>query len=147
MNEQAKQVIFSSKTGKWDTPKEFYQALDKEFNFDHDPCPANPEINGILCEGWGKRNFVNPEYGPSIYAWIEKGVIELQKGNLSVFLLPARTDTAWFHELVLPFAKEIRFIRGRLKFVPRTGWGKDTAISQAAPFPSIVVIFEPKKVI
>ena len=77
----------------------------------------------------GKRVFCNPPYGPGIGKWLMRGL----EADIAVFLIPARTDTRWFHEICLPFAREIRFIKGRLKF---GGALKD------APFPSMIVVFE-----
>ena len=77
----------------------------------------------------GRRVFCNPPYGPGIAKWLERGL----EADIAVFLIPARTDTRWFHDIVLPRAREIRFIKGRLKF--------GDAVN-AAPFPSMVVVFE-----
>src|SRR3990167_8182996 len=117
----------------WRTPRALYVPLDHEFHFDYDPCPPNPEVNGIFSE-WGGCNFVNPPYGRPIAQWLRKGLGEMRKGKISVFLLPAYTDVAWFHDLVLPYASEIRFLKGRLKF----GDSKE-----GAPFASMLVIFKP----
>jgi site-specific DNA-methyltransferase (adenine-specific) len=115
----------------WATPKKLYENLNKEFNFDFDPCPINPEFNGLE-EEWGKSNFINPPFGPGIDKWLQKGIEEKRKRKNSVFLLPARTDTKWFHELVLEYAAEVWFIKGRLCF-------DDCGIP--APFPCIIVVF------
>jgi len=127
--------MFTSLSGDWRTPKELYEQLDKEFHFDFDPCPADWDgsWDGRYCD-WGNSNYVNPPYGRGIIKWVSKAVIERLKGKLSVFLLPARTDTAWFH-LLLSLTKpvEIRFIKGRLHF----------SDSGPAPFPSMVVVFRP----
>lgn len=117
----------------WRTPRATYLLLDKEFRFDYDPCPPNAKFNGIFSI-WGNRNFVNPPYGAPIRSWLTKGVIEQKAGNLSVFLLPAYTDVAWFHDIVLKHASEIRFLRGRLKFDDKEG---------NAPFASMICIFRP----
>jgi site-specific DNA-methyltransferase (adenine-specific) len=112
--------------GFYETPEWLYKKLDAEFNFDFDPCPTNPTFDGLSIE-WGKSNFVNPPY-KEIPKWVKKGIEEWRKGKTVVFLLPASTDTAWFHDFILPNA-EIRFLRGRVRF---TG--------KPAPFPSIVAI-------
>lgn len=101
--------MFSSLRANWKTPKDIYNQLDQEFHFDFDPCPTNPTENGIFCD-WGKSNFVNPPYGKAIIGWLQKAILEKKKGNTSVFLLPARTDTVWFHDFVLPLANEIRLV-------------------------------------
>lgn len=127
-------IMFSSLRLDWKTPKEVYNKLNQEFHFDFDPCPFNPEFDGLLIEDWGQINFVNPPYGREIGKWIERGVREWMKGHTVVFLIPSRTDTKWWHNWVMK-ADEIRFIRGRLKF---------DAQKNSAPFPSAVVIFKGK---
>jgi site-specific DNA-methyltransferase (adenine-specific) len=118
------------------TPEGFYKQLDDEFHFDFDPCPLNPnpEINGLL-SSWGKRAFINPPYGKAITNWLSKALLEIRGGEteIAVFLLPAYTDVKWFHEIVLPKASEIRFLKGRLKFGSH---------NNSAPFANMIVIFE-----
>lgn len=135
-------VMYSSKTDQWSTPQDFYQSLDDEFHFDLDPCADatnykcdtyfTKEEDGLLQDWGGHRVFCNPPYGKAISAWVEKCYEEGQKDNtLVVMLIPARTDTRYFHDFIYHHA-EIRFVKGRLKF----GDSK-----QSAPFPSMVVIF------
>jgi phage N-6-adenine-methyltransferase len=126
-------VHFTSHKDNWKTPELFYQKLNEEFNFDFDPCPPDPQFDGLLIE-WGKCNFVNPPYGNIIAKWLEKAVLEQEKGKTSVFLIPSRTDTKWWHTYVME-ADEIRFIKGRLRF--------QGAIYNA-PFPSAVIVFKGK---
>ena len=114
----------------WQTPKDVYDKLNTEFHFDFDPCPTNPNFDGLSIE-WGKSNFVNPPYGRELPKWAKKGYEEAQKGKIVVFLVPSRTDTTYWHNYFMK-ADEIRFIKGRLKF----GNSKNSA-----PFPSAVVIF------
>jgi hypothetical protein len=123
-------AVMSQKTWEWPTSPDVYAALDAEFHFDHDPCPIGGTLG--LLEPWGKMNYVNPPYGRGLIDWFNKALLEKQSGNSSVFNVPARTDTKWFHDFVLPHADEIRFVRGRLKF----GHAK-----HGAPFPSIIVVF------
>lgn len=80
----------------------------------------------------GGVTFCNPPYGREIGKWVRKAYEESKKGPTVVMLLPARTDTKWFHDYIYGKA-EIRFIRGRLKF----GGGENSA-----PFPSMVVVFQ-----
>ena len=124
-------VHFSSLRLDWKTPKAVYQVLDAEFSFDFDPCPVNPDFDGLDI-AWGKVNFVNPPYGNEIPKWIKKGFEESQKGRAVVFLIPSRTDTKWWHDYIMK-ATEIRFIKGRLKF----GDAKFNA-----PFPSVIIVFK-----
>jgi hypothetical protein len=124
-------VVFSSASDRWGTPRDVYDALDREFAFDFDPCPLDGDGDGLsplFCEWRGKRVFCNPPYGRGLGEWVKRGL----EADLAVFLIPARTDTQWFHEVVLPRAAEIRFLRGRLRF----GGAKNSA-----PFPSMVVVF------
>ena len=130
-------LMFSSASDRWATPGNVYEALDKEFRFNYDPCPLDGKVDGLdpSVSVWkGKRVYCNPPYGPGIGKWLMRGL----EANLSVFLLPARTDTKWFHDIALPNAVEIRFIKGRLKF----GDSKNPA-----PFPSMLVVFKKQRVI
>ena len=125
--------FFTSQRLDWRTPAAAYQMLDAEFHFDFDPCPLKPIYDGLEI-AWGERNFVNPPYRREIGKWVKKGYEEYLSGKLVVFLIPSRTDTAWWHDYIMK-ASEIRFIRGRLKF----GGAKTNA-----PFPSAVVVFQPQ---
>ena len=137
-----KGLMFSSKTDLWSTPWDFFNKLNDEFHFTLDPCSTHEnakctkhftiEEDGLL-QDWGNEIvFCNPPYGRQIKNWVKKAYEESQKENTTVvMLIPARTDTSYFHEYIYHKA-EIRFIKGRLKF----GEAKN-----AAPFPSMVVIF------
>ena len=100
----------------WATPKDFYDKLNEEFNFDYDPCPLGGK-NGFVNE-WGQRNFINPPYSIKLKTeFVIKAIEESKKGKLCVMLLPVSTSTKLFHDHILPNAKDIRFIKGRIKFV------------------------------
>ncbi len=120
---------------KWKTPRYLYDYLDREFLFDFDPCPSNPNFDGLKIKNWASMNFVNPPYGKEIIKWIKKGIEEQKKKHYSVFLIPSRTDTKWFYEMFRN-ASEIRFIVSRIKFV---------GAKNSAPFPSMIVVFGPKE--
>ena len=124
-------VLFSSQSDHWSTPQHVFEGLDQEFHFDFDPCPLMSKGDGRKLI-WSGSVFCNPPYS-RIGEFLRAGLYWLaeKKCSLIVFLLPARTDTSWFHEFCLN-AEEIRFIKGRLKF------GKAV---NSAPFPSMVVIF------
>ena len=134
-------ALFSSNSETWETPQNFYEKLNKEFHFTLDPCalPANakckmfftPEDDGLTKDWSGQRVFCNPPYGRKIKAWVKKCHDEAQKNTLIVLLIPARTDTTYFHQYIWHKAT-IRFIKGRLKF----GNSK-----QSAPFPSMLAIW------
>lgn len=137
-------VMFSSKTMDWETPQEFFDRLDSEFHFTLDPCADTfnhkcdqyfTEEDDGLTKPWGGHTvFCNPPYGKAIKCWVKKCSEEAKQPNTTVVLLiPARTDTAYFHDYIYQKPSvETRFIRGRLKF----GDGKNSA-----PFPSMVAIF------
>jgi len=128
---------FSQTTEHWGTPKAVYEGLNSEFNFDFDPCPMNSATDGLspMTIWSGRRVYCNPPYGHGLAKWLERGL----EASLAVFLLPARTDTKWFHDIVLPKAKEIRFVRGRIKFREKDPTWKPG--SGTAPFPSMIVVF------
>lgn len=136
-------LMFSSETDLWATPQEFYDTLNNEFGFTLDPCttPDNAKCekyytrieNGLNQDWQGETVFCNPPYGRDIKDWVKKCYEEsLKPITMVVMLIPARTDTSYFHEYIYHKASEIRFIRGRLKF--------GDAIN-SAPFPSMVVVF------
>ena len=121
---------------KWKTPKYVYDYLDREFFFIFDPCPSNPQWNGLKMKNWSAMNFVNPPYGrKELPKWIKKGIEEQKKKHYSVFLIPSRTDTKWFYKM-FENASEIRFVVSRIKFV---------GAKNSAPFPSMIVVFGPKE--
>ena len=136
------QVHFSSQTDMWATPVELFRRLDVEFHFNTDVCavPENakcerfftPEQDGLK-QDWTGTCFMNPPYGRDIGSWVQKAHESSLKGTTVVCLLPARTDTKWWHRYVTK-ADEVRFLAGRRKF-------GDAATS--APFPSAIVIFRP----
>lgn len=134
--------VFSSNSNEWPTPQDFFDELNREFSFTLDPCSTDENHkcskyytlaeDGLLQDWGGERVFCNPPYGREIGKWVEKSFVESKKENtLVVMLLPARTDTRWFHNFIYN-KSEIRFVKGRLKF----GDSKNSA-----PFPSMVVVF------
>lgn len=138
------EVMFSSKSPIWETPQDLFDRLNAIHHFDIDVCaiPSNakcedyytPEQDGLAQE-WHGVCWCNPPYGREIGKWVEKAANSSAK---VVMLLPARTDTKWFHDFVLPYGK-IEFLRGRLKF------GNGGGTVNSAPFPSMVVVFEAKE--
>jgi phage N-6-adenine-methyltransferase len=135
------EVHFSSKTTIWETPQNFFDLLNEEFHFDVDVCalPENAKCvkfytpeDDVLSKKWEGTCWCNPPYGREIGKWIKKAS---EADATTVMLLPARTDTKWFHDYIYQKA-EIRFIKGRLKF----GNSKNSA-----PFPSMVVVFRKKE--
>jgi site-specific DNA-methyltransferase (adenine-specific) len=144
MNSNVQKVMFSSKTGDWSTPQDFYEKLNWRYGpFDLDPCASThntkcsnffTEAEDGLSKDWtGHTVFVNPPYGRGIDKWIAKGYNTAKDENSKVvMLIPARTDTKYWHNYVMK-AAEIHFVKGRLKF------GNS---DNSAPFPSAVIVFD-----
>jgi hypothetical protein len=124
----------------WSTPKDFYDKLNDEFHFDFDPCPLNSEVDGLMIE-WGRSNFVNPPYSRQLKeAFVEKALFESKYGKTCVLLLPVSTSTKLFHDVILPNAKEIRFVRGRIRFIGTNTKGQ-LVDSNTPMHDSMIVIF------
>ena len=135
------EVHYSSKSNEWATPQKLFDELNEEFNFTLDPCATDEnakcnkhftiEDDG-LSKDWSKDVvFMNPPYGREIKKWIKKAYEESLNGATVVCLIPARTDTTYWHDFIFDKADDIRFLKGRLKF----GNSKNTA-----PFPSAIVL-------
>lgn len=135
-------VWYMSEKDNWETPGYLFRELDEEFHFTVDLCADDQnhkcdkyytkENDGLKADLTGERVFCNPPYGRSeTIKWVKKCA---ESGELCVMLLPARTDTAFFHDYIYEKA-EIRFLRGRLHF-ESGGVPQDRA-----PFPSMIVIF------
>jgi len=132
--------MMSSKSHEWETPQDLFDHYNNIFNFQLDVCATfdnkkcayyyDKSDNGLE-QDWNKRNWMNPPYGSEIKEWVKKAYEESIKGNLTVCLLPARTDTKWWQSFVMK-ADHILFIKGRLRFSSK----KDSA-----PFPSAIAIF------
>lgn len=143
MNSKTRKTLFSSSSDEWSTPKEFVQLLEKRLGkFELDPCATeenavcdrfySKEQNGLSLDWKEKLIFVNPPYS-EVSKWVEKACEEYRKhGNTIAMLIPARTDTKWWHKYIMNNAYEINFIKGRLKF---------SNAKNCAPFPSVVIIF------
>lgn len=128
----------------WATPESLYNELDKEFNFDFDPCPLNHDLNkwNGLEINWKKSNFINPPYSRKLKdAFVKKAIQESKKGKLCVMLLPVSTSTVLFHEYIQPNAKEIRFIKGRVKFKGINTKG-ELVVNKCGMHDSMIVIFK-----
>lgn len=159
-------VHFSSASSTHATPRAFFDELNREFRFNTDVCanpesakcehyytteagmsyemlwPGRPELDG-LTRAWTGNCYMNPPYGREISKWVGKAWSASVLGALVVCLLPARTDTAWWHTFIWNehahdwrIGVTGRFVRGRLKF---------GNAENSAPFPSAVIIFRPQK--
>lgn len=144
-------VHFKSGNKEWETPSTVFVPLRKEFDIVLDVCATtentkckaffDKKVNG-LTSSWGivhdlggKACWMNPPYGRGVDRWVKKAYDEALAGVTTVALLPARTDTSWFHNYING-KHEVRFLRGRIKFVDA---------QSSAPFPSMIVVFRPDK--
>ena len=143
--------LFTSNDGTWTTPQDFFDKLNDEFHFTLDAAAlkSSAKVENYLGPDhdylWRRDAFdvvwvgasdggwiwLNPPYGRAIKNFMRKAHEEVQAGAKVVALVPARTDTAWWHDYCIQY--EIRFIRGRLKF----GGSKNSA-----PFPSALIIMQ-----
>lgn len=140
-------VSKTSLDDKWTTPRSYWDVISQEFTFDLDAAALS---SSALCQNWygpdhpepsrrdaflndwcqdGKTIWLNPPYGRTMKQWLAKADLEASHGATVVCLIPARTDTSWWHDYCMKH--EYRLIRGRLKF----NEGKDDA-----PFASALVI-------
>jgi site-specific DNA-methyltransferase (adenine-specific) len=155
-------ALFSSDSAEWATPRDFFDKYNKDFGFTLDAAATHENAlcdmyftkdglffpgSGLLqicftqdalaSDSWGENQtiWLNPPYGRGVGAWIERASDERCHGNTTVMLLPARTDTRWFHDFIYRKENvEIDFIKGRLKF---------GGCENPAPFPSMAVVFRP----
>lgn len=136
-------LLQQAETDVWATPQWLFDALNKEFGFTLDPCSDGsnakcpkfytPRENGLLRD-WGTETvFMNPPYS-EVDEWMRKAYGAALEGATVVCLIPARTDTKWWHDYVMK--AEIRFIKGRLKFGDA---------ENSAPFPSAIIVFRPRE--
>ena len=143
MDTQTQKVMFSSKSDEWETPQSFFNKLNKTYKFTLGPCSTPQsakceryytlEDDGLSRSWKNETVFVNPPYG-KIKDWVKKAHDEsVNNGAVVVMLIPARTDTRYWHDYIMEEADSIYFIKGRLKF------GNSP---NSAPFPSAVVVFD-----
>jgi len=135
---------FASSTTERETPQWLFDKLNEEFEFTLDPCATSEntkcekfytsEQDGLKQSWSNEVVYVNPPYGREVPKWLKKGIRECDNDTTSVFLIPARTNTHWFHELVIEQAHELRFIRGRPKFGD---------MKYGLPFPLVIVVYYP----
>ena len=152
--------LLSSNCDEWETPQNLFNYLNEKFKFTLDPCSTlkNAKCKGCITkEGLFDRDrkilmqrgngltlnwnlssnsiFCNPPYS-TIKLWVKKCYEESKKGSIVVMLIPARVDTTYWHDFIFPFAREIIFIRGRLKFNDH---------KNPSTFPSAIIIFKKRK--
>ena len=148
---------FSSQRDNWETPQDFFDRYDRVYHFNLDAASSDENAkcekhftikDDGLKQNWaGHTVWLNPPYGRQIGKWVQKAYEESLKPDTTVVcLLPARTDTKWFHDYCTK--GEITFVRGRLKFINRNlpSYREDGKFQKSpAPFPSMVVVFDNRK--
>lgn len=136
-------TLYSHKSDEWETPQDVFDRLNDKYHFDLDACATEQnakchrffdKAQDGLRQSWGGYTvWCNPPYS-QIVDWVRKAAHEQRNGTTTVMLIPARTDTKWFHEYVYEKrGVSIQFIKGRLKF---------SGAMNSAPFPSMIVVFE-----
>ena len=142
MNKRQQDVLFSSAKMDWGTPVELFRCLHRMFRFTLDACADkqnhkldhyyDEQADGLRQCWAGERVFVNPPYGRQVVSWVDKALFEYRANDVSsVMLLPSRTCTRWFHDLVLPNAR-VMYVKGRVRF---------EGAPAPAPFPSLLAVF------
>lgn len=141
LSKKTMKTMFSSETDMWSTPQDLFDKLNAKFRFETDVCATDANtkckkwftsVEDGLAQAWSGSCWMNPPYGREIGAWIEKAYRSGRHGATVVCLVPARTDTKWWHDYCTK--GEVTYLKGRLKF----GNAKS-----CAPFPSAVVVFRP----
>lgn len=145
-------VLFSSEKQDWGTPPELYSFLDEKYgHFELDAATSDKNPLGTpyfytikdnaLDQAWKGKTYVNPPYGRDVGKWVLKAYTESVLGSLVVMLLPARTDTRWFHTFIYNRPKvEVVFLKGRLRMF---NYQTEKYADHVAPFPSMIVVFRP----
>ena len=132
--------MMSSNRDDWETPWDLFNSLNAEFGFTLDACaePSNAKCKHYLTKQddafsrkWQGVVWMNPPYGKPIGKWLQKAYSESLYGATVVCLVPARTDTEWWHDWCV--RGEVRLLKGRVRFV---------GAKATAPFPSAVVVFK-----
>lgn len=139
-------AAMTSDRADWETPRDLFERLDAFWHFDLDVAASDTnhlcadyytkETDGLSHSWAGHRVWCNPPYGRDVARWVEKAYRETRDGvTCVVMLIPARTDTRWYHDWIENKAAEIKFLRGRLKY------GLGGVAQNSAPFPSMLVRF------
>jgi phage N-6-adenine-methyltransferase len=136
-------VHFSSKRENWETPPALFAKINAEYQFTVDVCASaenakcaryyDRALDGLKQDWAGERAWMNPPYGRGIGKWMQKALNESRRGAVVMCLVPARTDTRWWHDYAM--RGQVTFLRGRVRFV---------GARNGAPFPSALVLFKPE---
>jgi len=144
-------VHFSSSSNEWETPEKLFNQLNDQWGFTLDPCATDnnakcckfyTKVDDGLSKSWeGEIVFMNPPFGREIGSWVKKAYMEsMHNGAIVVCLIPARTDTAYWHDYIFGIEfVDITFLRGRIQFERHSNM-----VATSAPFPSAIIVFNGK---
>lgn len=134
----------NGKNNEWETPPKLFAKLNKEFHFTLDPCCSvrtakckkffTIKENGLRQDWAGEVVFMNPPYGGQTERWLLKALRESRKGAVVVCLIFSSTDRSYWHNIIFPFASQVRFLNGRIKF---------SGAKTSAAFGSAIIVFSP----
>lgn len=146
MDKRSLDAMTSSKSNEWCTPKSLFDSLNKEFHFTLDAAASDENhkcdkyytihTNGLIHSWKGETVFINPPYGGHVGKWVKKAYDESLDGATVVMLISSSTDRSYWHNYIFPYAKQIRFVRGRIRFSNHVS---------SAPFASAIVVFGNKE--
>jgi len=133
---------FSSKKNDWETPDDLFNLLNKQYGFTLDVCATAENAkckefftieDDDLKQDWTGVCWMNPPYGRDIGKWLQKAYESYIELNTTVVcLVPARTDTKWWRQLVDYKSARVELLTGRIKFVGAVN---------CAPFPSALIYY------
>ena len=149
-------ILWSSRYDQWRTPDWLFDRLNAEFAFGLDAAAVDwnarcreyltPDEDALTIPDWRPYSearravYINPPYSRVVGRWVRKAAEQSRLGLVVVMLILARTDTAWFHDIIWKQASEVRIVRGRVRF------GHETkTVDNTCPAPSIVVVFRPSR--
>lgn len=142
-------ALFSSTSQEWYTPPELIEGVLAEIGrMEFDCDPASPRTDGPiparthytrkengLLQPWVGIVWLNPPYGRQLAAWVHKAIAEIRarRAEIIYLLVPSRTDTLWWHDLMAAGAT-VQYLKGRIRFLRKNGERGD-----ASPFPSVLL--------
>jgi phage N-6-adenine-methyltransferase len=139
-------------TVEWGTPPEFFNAMNREFHFTLDAAASDTNHKcdkyytnkqDAIHKKWRGRVWINPPYGRELKHWMKKATHEIAKERTEVivFLVPVRSSTQWWHNIVMRHAEEIRFVNGGLAFHNFKHGYDGGAAPKPAPYPLCIIVF------
>ncbi|GAI17513.1 unnamed protein product [marine sediment metagenome] len=117
--------IFKSESTEYETPKEIFEPLQKEFDLRLDVCATKENAKcelfftkeeDALSKDWNENFWMNPPFSRNLKKWVQKAYEESEKGVTGVLLLPVGSNTLWWHKYIIDTKAEVRFLKGEIKF-------------------------------